>query len=132
MHRLRVGSRPAVVIGAVGMPFITAAASAQVRPNAGQEASGVGDTEVTLQYLLHREGRWPALALGGEIKLPTAKNSLIGTGRADYAGILIASRKFGDVDTHLNLSYTFVGQPVGAYDNTQAVLWRPGITFRST
>lgn len=183
-------------------------ARTRIRPNAGTQASGAGDTEMTLQYLLHREGRWPALALGGEVKFPTAKNSLIGTGKTDYAGILIASKRLGNVDTHLNLSYTFVGQPAGAkltnvvggalaavvpmgrrfraysevlattstgggegdalpaavlpnapeaagqqfvgtvglgmyirpkwfvslgvsYDNTHAILWRPGITFRS-
>ena len=38
---------------------------------------------------------------------------MIGTGKTDYAGILIASKKLGSVDTHLNLSYTLVGQPVG-------------------
>jgi hypothetical protein len=183
-------------------------ARTRIRPNAGMPAGGAGDTEVTLQYLLHREGRWPALALGGEVKFPTAKSSLIGTGKTDYAGILIASKKLGNLDTHVNLSYTFVGQPAGAklsnvvggalaamvpvgrrfraygevlattstgggegdappgagtpivpeaagqelvgtvglgmyvyprwfvslgvsYDNTHAILWRPGITFRS-
>src|SRR5258708_34347247 len=89
-------------------------ARTRIRPKAGAQAGGAGDTELTLQYLLHREGRWPALALGAEVKFPTARNSLIGTGKTDYAGILIASRKFGNVDTHLNLSYTFVGQPARA------------------
>ena len=88
-------------------------AGARIRPNRGTQATGAGDTEVTLQYLLHREGKWPAFALGGEVKFPTAKNSLIGTGKTDYAGILIASKKLGSVDTHLNLSYTIVGQPAG-------------------
>ena len=88
-------------------------ARTHIRPNTGTKASGAGDTEMTLQYLLHREGKWPAFALGGEVKFPTAKNSLIGTGKADYAGILIASKKFGNVDTHLNLSYTLVGKPEG-------------------
>ena len=85
----------------------------RIGPNIGTQAAGAGDTEVTVQYLLHRKGRGPAFALGGEVKFPTAKNSLIGTGKTDYAGILIASKKLGRVDTHLNLSYTFVGQPAG-------------------
>lgn len=183
-------------------------ARTRIQPKVGPQASGPGDTEVTVQYLLRREGRWPALALGGEVKIPTANDSLIGTGKTDFAGILIASKKFGSVDTHFNLSYTIVGQPTGAqlsnivggaiavvvpvghrlrafsevlaststgggegdapiglpsiivpeaageelvgtvgvglylgpkwflslgvsYDNTHAVLWRPGITFRS-
>ena len=88
-------------------------ARTHIRPNRGTKASGAGDTEMTLQYLLHREGKWPAFALGGEVKFPTAQNTLIGTGKADYAGILIASKKLGHVDTHFNLSYTLVGQPEG-------------------
>ena len=89
-------------------------AATQIRPKSGTRASGAGDTELTLQYLIAHEGKWPALALGGEIKFPTARNSLIGTGRTDFAGILIASKRLGNVDTHLNLVYTFVGQPNGA------------------
>jgi hypothetical protein len=89
-------------------------AATRLRPKTGTRASGAGDTEVTLQYLAVREGRWPALALGGEIKFPTARNSLIGTGRTDFAGILIASKRIGNVDTHLNLVYTFIGRPSGA------------------
>jgi hypothetical protein len=88
-------------------------ASTRIRPNRGARAAGAGDTEVTLQYLLHREGRWPAFALGGEVKISTARNSLIGTGKTE-AGILIASKKLGKVDAQLNLSYTVVGQPAGA------------------
>ena len=49
------------------------------------------------------------------MKFPTAQNTLIGTGKADYAGILISSKRFGHVDTHLNLSYTLVGQPEGTH-----------------
>ena len=90
-------------------------ARTRIRPNTGTQASGAGDTEMTLQYLLHREGKWPAFALGGEVKFPTAQNTLIGTGKADYAGILISSKRFGNVDTHLNLSYTLVGQPEGTH-----------------
>ena len=89
-------------------------AATRIRPKKTPRASGLGDTEVTLQYLVAREGRWPALALGGEVKFPTARNSLIGTGKTDVAAILIASKKLGPADLHLNLNYTFVGQPAGA------------------
>jgi hypothetical protein len=89
-------------------------AATRIRPKKTPRASGLGDTEVTLQYLVAREGKWPALALGGEVKFPTAKNSLIGTGKTDWAAILIASKKLGAADLHLNLNYTFVGKPAGA------------------
>ena len=38
---------------------------------------------------------------------------MIGTGKTDYAGYLIASKRFGRLDTHANLGYTIVGQPAG-------------------
>ncbi len=89
-------------------------AAARIRPNAGPRARSVGDTEVTALYLVRPEhGRWPALSMAGEVKLPTAKNALIGTGKTDVAGILIASKRLGAVDTHANVSYTVVGQPAG-------------------
>ncbi len=48
------------------------------------------------------------------MKFPTARNSLIGTRKTDSAAILIASKKLGRMDTHLNVVYTRVGQPAGA------------------
>jgi hypothetical protein len=59
----------------------------------------------------------PALAFGAEVKLPTAGNAAIGTGKVDVAGYLILSKRFGDLDVHLNGSYTVVGKP----DNVMAV-----------
>jgi len=86
-----------------------------IRPKLGSKATGVGDMEVTLTYLARREsGGTPALALAGEVKLPTAKNTLIGTGKTDFAGYLIASKRMGRFDTHANLGYTIVGRPAGA------------------
>jgi outer membrane putative beta-barrel porin/alpha-amylase len=86
-----------------------------IRPHAGPRATGAGDTEITLQYLVTSEsGRRPAMALAAEVKLPTTRNSLIGTGQADVAGYFIASRRFGNLDAHVNLSYTRVGRPPNA------------------
>jgi hypothetical protein len=89
-------------------------AATRIRPNAGESATGFGDTEVTLTYLVRREtGSFPALAVAGEVKFPTARNSLIGTGEPDYAAYLIASKRFGRLDTSFNAAYTKVGQPPG-------------------
>ena len=49
----------------------------------------------------------------GRSKIPSARNTLIGTKKFDYAGYIIASKGFGKFDTHLNLGYTIVGQPDG-------------------
>jgi hypothetical protein len=86
-----------------------------IRPHAGRRAAGAGDTEVTLQYLAASEtGRRPAMAVAGEVKIPSARNSLIGTGRTDVAAYFIASKRVGNLDAHLNVSYTVVGQPPNA------------------
>jgi hypothetical protein len=86
-----------------------------IRPKSGTRATGVGDLEVTLSYLFAREkGSRPALAIAGEVKVPTARNILIGTRKADFTTYLIASKRFGKFDTHANVGYTFVGKPAGA------------------
>jgi hypothetical protein len=89
-----------------------------IRPNMGQHATGPGDMEATLTYRFRREtGPIPALAAALEVKVPTANNSLIGTGEEDYTGYLIASKQLGGIDTHYNLSYTHVGKSEGVHLN---------------
>lgn len=86
-----------------------------IQPNQGPHADGVGDLEITATYLLRAEtGRFPALGVAGEVKIPTAESFLIGTDQTDYAGYLILSRRRGRFDTHANLGYTIVGQPAGS------------------
>ena len=87
-----------------------------IRPTLGRHAIGVGDIEATITTLLRRETRsMPALALAAEIKFPTAHDSLIGSGEPDYTGYVIVSKRFGRIDTHVNLAYTLVGRQ----DNVQ-------------
>ena len=86
-----------------------------IRPKVGTRATGGGDLETTLTYLVLRETSGaPAFALAGEVKFPTTNNRLIGTGRTDYAGYLIGSKRFGRLDTHADIGYTVVGRPAGA------------------
>ena len=56
---------------------------------------------------------FPALAVAGEAKIPTARDMLIGTGKTDYTFYLIGSKTFGRFETHANIGYTFVGRPNG-------------------
>ncbi len=66
------------------------------------------DLFITLSYLFAPEkGRRPALATVGEVKVPTARNILIGTGQADFTTHLIDSKRFGRFDTHANVGYTY-------------------------
>jgi hypothetical protein len=85
-----------------------------IRPKEGLRATGVGDLEATLVWRFHdASGRSPVLALAGEVKVPTARDELIGTRKTDYALYAIATRRLGRFDAHTNVSYTFVGKPEG-------------------
>jgi len=86
-----------------------------IRPEVGRRVNGVGDLEATLSYLaLNERRRLPAFAIAGEVKVPTARNILIGTRETDYTVYLIASKRIGKFDTHFNLGYTIVGKPAGS------------------
>jgi len=85
-----------------------------IRPEVGTSATGPGDLEVTLSFLArHESARMPALALAVEEKIPTARNSLIGTGKADHAAYIIGSKRLNRFDVHANFGYTMVGSPKG-------------------
>jgi len=89
---------------------------AAIRPKVGRHAMGVGDIEATLTGRVRQETRHgPALAFAAEVKLPTAHDTLIGSGEPDYTAYVIASKRFGRVDTHVNVAYTLVGRQ----DNVQ-------------
>ena len=85
-----------------------------IHPKIGRRANSFGDLEATASYLVLQEKRFlPALAIAGEVKVPTARNILIGTQKADYTGYLFASKRYGKYETHANFGYTIVGQPSG-------------------
>ncbi|HKR08689.1 MAG TPA: hypothetical protein VJS39_05825 [Gemmatimonadaceae bacterium] len=85
-----------------------------IRPEVGTSATGVGDLEITASYLFRKESaKIPALAIAFEEKIPTARNTLIGSGKADHTAYLIASKAFGRVDTHMNIGYSIIGSPPG-------------------
>ena len=87
-----------------------------IKPNSGATATGIGDIEGTATFKLSEErGNLPAFALAGEVKFPTARNKQIGTGKTDFAGYLIGSKRVGAVDTHANIGYTLIGSPAGAH-----------------
>jgi len=98
------------------VPFTT------IRPKIGRRAAGPGDVEATITYLVRREhGGAPALAAAAEVKLPTARDSLIGTRHTDFTAYVIASKRFGRLDAHAHVAYTVVGKPAGvALDNVIA------------
>ena len=83
-----------------------------IRPKHGRGATGPGDLEVTVQWLTNYEtNALPAVALAVEAKLPTARDTLIGTQHADVTPYLIASKRMGPIAVHANVGYSFVGKP---------------------
>jgi hypothetical protein len=94
-------------------------------PRHGKDINGIGDFEVTLTYLVLDEQKWvPAIAVAGEVKIPTARRKELGTREFDYTFYLIASKRIGGFDVHANLAYTFLGEPAGtrAKDTYQVAL----------
>ncbi len=94
------------------VPFTT------IHPKTGRYVTGLGDLEMTLFYHLIKETKsFPSVSLSAEVKLPTAKDSLIGTGKTDFTPFFIASKTTGRFFTSLKLSYTFLGKPQGIVAN---------------
>ncbi len=89
-----------------------------ILPKKGPHAKGIGDLEVTLFYQIVSEKTvLPSISISGEVKVPTAKNNLIGTGKIDYTPFLILSKTTGKFYTSMNLSYTFLGKPADVVVN---------------
>ncbi len=89
-------------------------AGTDIHPKIGRRARGAGDLEATLTYLIGAEtAKRPAIAFAAEAKFPTAKDRLIGSGKTDFAGYIIASRRFSNYDIHVNIGYTVLGKPKG-------------------
>lgn len=85
-----------------------------IRPTPGPGATDIGDLETTLTGLILDEKKYiPALAVGGEVKFPTATNFAVGSGEYDYRIYGILSKRIGDVDVHFNLGYNIIGSPPG-------------------
>ena len=89
-----------------------------IHPKTGRHVTGIGDLEMTLFYRLIKETKkCPSISLSAEVKLPTAKDSLIGTGKTDFTPFLILSKTTGRFFTSLNLSYTLLGKPKNVVTN---------------
>jgi hypothetical protein len=85
-----------------------------VRQPDGSLASGLGDLELTAVFLAIPESRRiPGVAFAAEVNLPTARSRVLGSGKADWTGDLILSKRFSSFDTHCNLTYTILGPPAG-------------------
>ena len=72
---------------------------------------GLGDLEVTYSWVaLPETAHRPAIVLAQKIKIPTATNRDIGTGRFDAQSYVIIGKSWGPVHLNVNLGYLFVGR----------------------
>lgn len=85
-----------------------------VHPKGEKSIGGLGDTELTLNYLaVHEQSVLPAIAFAGEVKFPTARKLQLGSGELDYRLFAAASKRIGAVDLHANIGYNIIGSPPG-------------------
>jgi Putative MetA-pathway of phenol degradation len=86
------------------------------RPKNGTAYDGVGDLEVTPSYMmvLDDSNSWiPAVVAAFKLKVPTATNRDIGTGKFDYQPYVIIGKTFGAWTWNANVGYDFVTSPAG-------------------
>ncbi len=83
-------------------------------PDDGDGASGVGDTDVSLSWAAFGDAEALAsLAVAARIKVPTARDSEIGTRRPDYSGLLIITKVIDELELDLETEYVTFGAPDG-------------------
>ncbi len=83
-------------------------------PAGGSEATGRGDTRATIQWTVFtRGGGNTAVAIAYAAKLPTAADTVIGSGRIDHRLQIPASFSFGGVELDLITGADADGTPSG-------------------
>ncbi len=82
------------------------------QPDSGENVSGPGDIDVTLSWLMSAANRsLPSVVVGARVKLPTASQEEIGTGKVDASALLILGKGFGELDLNLETEFATFGQP---------------------
>lgn len=83
-------------------------------PKGEKSFHGMGDLEITPSYMvvLDDPKTWyPAVVLAFKLKVPTARNRDIGTGKCDYLPYIILGKTIGDWVFNANFGYNFVTSP---------------------
>lgn len=84
------------------------------RPHDGESVGGLGDTEATLSWLASpQHARAPSVVLGAKVKLPTARDEELGSGRADYSALFILGHEGDKLELNLETEFATFGQPGG-------------------
>jgi hypothetical protein len=77
-------------------------------PAGSGEGMGVGDIILRTRYsFLQQPSRWPGIAIGGQVKLPS-KDNFLGTGQTKAQALLTAYQSFGQLTSYANLGFSWV------------------------
>jgi len=83
------------------------------QPDEEESSSGLGDTDLTVSWLaLEERGALPPVVVAARVKLPTAGED-VGSGKADWSGLLILGKESGELELNLELEYATFGAPPG-------------------
>jgi hypothetical protein len=76
-------------------------------PAGSGEGMGMGDITLHTGYsLLQQPSRWPEIAIGGQVKLPS-KDNFLGTGEPTARTYLTAHQSFGQLTSYADLGFSW-------------------------
>ncbi len=82
------------------------------QPKGAKRFHGAGDLEITPSYMIVLEKPYiPAIVLAFKLKVPTARNRDIGTGKYDYLPYIIFGKTYGKWVFNVNIGYNFITSP---------------------
>ena len=82
------------------------------QPKGAKRFHGAGDLEITPSYMIVLEKPYvPAIVLAFKLKVPTARNRDIGTGKYDYLPYVIFGKTYGKWVFNANIGYNFITSP---------------------
>lgn len=103
------------------------------RPKGERAFGGMGDLEITPSYMVVLEQpRVPAIVLAFKLKVPTAKNRNIGTGKFDYLPYLIFGKTVGRFVLNANLGYNFITSPSRDEHLQNQFIYDLSVEFKAT
>ena len=96
------------------------------KPKGEKRFHGMGDLEITPSYMIVVDDpkKWvPAILLAFKVKVPTAKNRNIGSGRVDYYPYVIVGKTFGPWVLNANFGIDVIGTSKNDHDTRNQFIY---------
>lgn len=96
------------------------------KPKGEKRFHGMGDLEITPSYMIVLDDpkRWiPAVVLALKVKVPTAKNRNIGSGRVDYYPYVILGKKVGHWLFNANFGLDVIARSKNDHDTRNQFIY---------